>query len=155
MTLGFLGPEDSDKVLSVGELASRSGLPVSTIHFYESKGLIQSWRNAGNHRRYPRGILRHVAIIKVAQRTGIPLAEVKRVLSALPRGRAPGASDWRRMSASWKQELDKRIERLTALRDQLNECIGCGCLSLESCPLRNPEDALGERGTGPVLIDPE
>lgn len=140
--------------LTVGEVAARAGLAVSTLHFYESKGLIHSWRNAGNQRRYPREVLRRVAIIKVAQRTGIPLAEIRDALSSLPEGRTPTAADWRKLSARWQADLDERIERLTRLRDHMDSCIGCGCLSLQACPLRNPGDMLGARGAGPrVLID--
>jgi MerR family redox-sensitive transcriptional activator SoxR len=140
--------------LTVGEVAERSGVAVSTLHFYESKGLIRSWRSAGNQRRYPRGVLRRVAVIKVAQRTGIPLAMIQEALNALPEGRAPTAQDWRKLSANWKAELDARIERLTRLRDQLDDCIGCGCLSLKICPLRNPRDQLSSEGPGPRLLDP-
>ena len=141
--------------LTVGELAARSGLPVSTLHFYEAKGLIQSRRTAGNQRRYPRQVLRRVAVIKIAQRTGIPLAEVRKALAGLPDERTPTAEDWRALSARWRADLDARIARLTRLRDQLDGCIGCGCLSLEACPLRNPEDSLGHEGPGARLLDPE
>jgi MerR family redox-sensitive transcriptional activator SoxR len=140
--------------LTVGEVAARAGLAVSTLHFYESKGLIHSWRNAGNQRRYPREVLRRVAIIKVAQRTGIPLAEIREALSSLPEGRTPTAADWRKLSARWKADLDERIERLARLRDHMDSCIGCGCLSLKVCPLRNPLDELAEQGPGPRLLDP-
>ena len=140
--------------LTVGELAARSGVAVSALHFYEAKGLITSWRNSANQRRFPREALRRVAIIKVAQRIGIPLASIKEALAALPRGRTPTAQDWRKLSARWKTELDARIVKLTALRDQLNGCIGCGCLSMDDCPLRNPRDALAEEGPGPRLLEP-
>jgi len=140
--------------LTVGELAARSGVAVSTLHFYEAKGLITSWRNRGNQRRYPRGMLRVVAIIKVAQSTGVPLAAIRETLTALPEGRAPTMKDWSRLSATWRADLDNRIAKLTRLRDQLNDCIGCGCLSLKSCPLRNPLDELSKQGPGPRLLDP-
>lgn len=140
--------------LSVGEVAKRSGVAVSALHFYESKGLIKSWRNNGNQRRYPRQVLRHVAIIKVAQRLGIPLATIHEAFQALPAGRAPTAEDWNRLSAQWRGDLDDRITRLTQLRDQLTGCIGCGCLSLDICPLVNPEDKLSLQGPGPRLLDP-
>jgi MerR family transcriptional regulator, redox-sensitive transcriptional activator SoxR len=140
--------------LSVGEVAARSGVAVSTLHFYESQGLIASHRNRGNHRRYPRDVLRRVAIIKVAQRAGIPLKEIAAALAALPHSRAPTAQDWRRLSGRWKAELDDRIARLTRLRDRLSGCIGCGCLSIRDCPLRNPYDNLGTQGSGPRLLDP-
>jgi MerR family redox-sensitive transcriptional activator SoxR len=138
--------------LSVGEAAERSGVPVSTLHFYESKGLIHSTRNAGNQRRFARSELRRIAIIKVAQRAGIPLAEIRDALATLPANRTVSARDWERLSKRWKAELDDRIARLEALRDQLGDCIGCGCLSLSSCPLRNPMDVLGEEGPGPRLL---
>ena len=143
-----------DDLMSVGEVAERSGLPVSTLHFYESKGLIHSTRNAGNQRRFPRAELRRIAIIKVAQRAGIPLGEIREELATLPKDRTISAKEWSRLSKRWKRDLDDRIARLTALRDQLGDCIGCGCLSLDSCPLRNPMDVLGDEGPGPRLIDP-
>lgn len=139
--------------LTVGEVAERSGVAVSTLHFYETKGLIKSWRNRGNQRRYPRVVLRRVAVIKVAQRTGIPLADIAEALSVLPHDRPLTAKDWQRLSETWKQKLDARIASLTALRDQLTGCIGCGCLSMQDCPLRNPHDELGETGAGPVLLE--
>ena len=150
-----IDPQHFRKELSVGEVADRSGVAVSALHFYESKGLIKSWRNAGNQRRYHRDVLRRVALIKVAQRTGIPLASIREALQALPDERAPTATDWRRLSAQWRQELNERIQRLTQMRDQLNKCIGCGCLSLRDCPLRNPWDELSTEGSGPRLLDPD
>ncbi len=139
--------------LAVGEVAARSGVAVSALHFYESKGLIQAARTGGNQRRYPRAILRRVAFIKVAQRMGIPLAEIAQALAALPDGRTPTAADWRRLSRAWRSELDARIHALTQLRDQLDSCIGCGCLSLKACPLRNAQDVLGQAGPGPHFED--
>jgi MerR family redox-sensitive transcriptional activator SoxR len=141
--------------LSVGEVARRSGVAVSAIHFYERKGLIGSWRSQGNQRRYPRAVLRWIAVIKVAQRAGIPLASIREALAALPKGVAPTAEDWGKMSAGWRGELDQRIQRLTALRDQLDGCIGCGCLSIKTCPLRNPGDELSRQGPGARLLDPD
>jgi MerR family transcriptional regulator, redox-sensitive transcriptional activator SoxR len=140
--------------LSVGELASRSGLTTSAIHFYESKGLIASRRNTGNQRRYSRATLRLVAVIKVAQRIGMPLAVIGDALRTLPTAHRPTTADWRRLSAHWKKALDERIDRMTRLRDDLTGCIGCGCLSLRICPLRNPQDTLGEKGSGPQLLEP-
>ena len=141
--------------LTVGDVAARSGVAISTLHFYEAKGLIKSWRNQGNQRRYPREVLRRVAIIKVAQRTGIPLASIRKTLAALPDHRTPTAEDWKKLSREWRSDLNDRINRLTRLRDQLDGCIGCGCLSLGICPLRNPWDKLAEEGPGPRLLDPE
>lgn len=134
--------------LSVGEVARRSGVAVSTLHFYETKGLIHSRRNAGNQRRYTRDVLRRVAVIKIAQRTGMPLAEIASALAALPESRTPTAADWRRLSERWRASLESRIAQLTQLRDQMDGCIGCGCLSLGQCPLRNPDDVLGREGQG-------
>lgn len=137
------------KELGVGELAERAGVAVSALHFYEAKGLIHSVRSGGNQRRYARSVLRRLAVIKVAQRVGMPLADIAEALNALPAGRTPTAADWRRLSAAWKLELEERIRTLTQLRDQLDGCIGCGCLSLKACPLRNAQDALAREGAGP------
>jgi MerR family redox-sensitive transcriptional activator SoxR len=139
--------------LTVGAVAKRSGVSVSAIHFYESKGLILSWRNSRNQRRYPREVLRRVSIIKVAQRLGLPLASIKRALELLPRSRTPTSQDWKKLSAGWREDLDDRIARLTQLRDQLTSCIGCGCLSISGCPLRNPCDELGKQGPGPHFVE--
>lgn len=141
--------------LSVGEVAERSGVAVSTLHFYETKGLIRSQRNRGNQRRYPRSILRRVAVIKVAQRTGIPLSEIADALSVLPHDRPLTAHDWRKLSQTWRSLLDERIARLTKLRNELDGCIGCGCLSMQECPLRNPWDTLAAEGPGPRLLEPD
>ena len=141
--------------LSVGEVAARSGVAVSTLHFYEAEGLIRSWRNQGNQRRYSREVLRRIAVIRVAQRAGISLAAIGDALKTLPDERTPTAEDWRELSLAWRKDLDRRIRRLMGLRDQLDGCIGCGCLSLGVCPLRNPWDELGRQGPGPRLLDPE
>ncbi|HEY3707318.1 MAG TPA: redox-sensitive transcriptional activator SoxR [Terracidiphilus sp.] len=141
--------------LSVGEVAARAGIAISTLHFYEAEGLIRSWRNLGNQRRYAREVLRRVAVIRVAQRAGISLAAIRDALQALPNERTPTAEDWSRLSAGWRSDLDHRIQRLMGLRDQLDGCIGCGCLSMGVCPLRNPWDELGKQGPGPRLLDPE
>jgi MerR family redox-sensitive transcriptional activator SoxR len=127
---------------------------VSAIHFYESKGLIKSWRTPGNQRRYPRLVLRRVAVIKVAQRVGISLSAIRAALDSLPKGRTPNEKDWAALSARWRADLDDRILRLTKLRNELTNCIGCGCLSLDSCPLYNPGDRLSSEGPGPRLLDP-
>ncbi|MEO6680540.1 MAG: redox-sensitive transcriptional activator SoxR, partial [Pseudomonas sp.] len=129
-------PENLHKELTVGQVAARSGVAVTALHFYETKGLIKSHRNQGNQRRYPREVLRRVALIKVAQRLGIPLAEIADALKFLPDNRASTAADWKVLSAQWSRDLDQRINQLTSLRDRLNGCIGCGCLSMEACPLR-------------------
>lgn len=135
--------------LTVGQMAARSGVAVSTLHFYESEGLIRSRRTSGNQRRYSRATLRRVAIIRVAQRVGLPLKTIREALASLPDQRVPTVADWARLSAQWRAELDARIEQLTRLRDQLSDCIGCGCLSIERCRLRNPDDALAKLGPGP------
>lgn len=145
---------DTNDMLSVGEVAQRAGVAVSALHFYEQKGLIRSARSSGNQRRYPRGVLRRVALIKVAQRVGIPLAEVAQALAVLPPDRRPNAEDWRKLSRAWRADLDARITRLQRMRDQLDGCIGCGCLSLTDCPLRNPDDALAAEGSGARLLEP-
>ncbi|WLG99464.1 redox-sensitive transcriptional activator SoxR [Pseudomonas beijingensis] len=144
---------DIHKELTVGQVAARSGVTVTALHFYESKGLIKSTRNPGNQRRYPRAVLRRVALIKVAQRLGIPLAEIGEALNNLPDNRAPTAADWQTLSAQWSRDLDERINQLVALRDRLNGCIGCGCLSMEACPLRNQGDVLGQHGPGAHLLE--
>jgi MerR family redox-sensitive transcriptional activator SoxR len=140
--------------LTVGELSKRSGVAVSALHYYEAEGLIKSWRNAGNQRRYSRDVLRRVAVIKVAQRAGISLTSIRDAFTALPSARTPTVEDWKELSARWRAELEQRIGRLTRLRDQLDSCIGCGCLSLGVCPLRNPWDRLSELGPGAHLLDP-
>jgi MerR family redox-sensitive transcriptional activator SoxR len=142
------------KALTVGEVAARSGVAVSTLHFYESAGLIRSWRNQGNQRRYAREVLRRVAVIRVAQRAGISLAAIRDALRTLPDERTPTGADWTKLSAAWRADLNDRIDRLMRLRDQLDGCIGCGCLSLGVCPLYNPADKLGKLGPGPQILDP-
>jgi len=141
--------------LTVGQVAARSGVAVSAVHFYEAKGLIKGWRTASNQRRYPRVVLRRVAVIKVAQRVGLSLSDIRAALNSLPQGRTPTEKDWAALSARWRSDLDERIARLTKLRNELTNCIGCGCLSLGSCPLYNPGDKLARQGPGPRLLDPE
>lgn len=138
--------------LSVGEVARRSGVAVSTLHFYESKGLISSGRSAGNQRRYARDVLRRVAFIRVAQRVGIALADIEAALATLPATSAPSRADWARLSAAWRADLDERMAQLKKLRDTLDDCIGCGCLSIDRCKLRNPFDTLAEQGPGPQRL---
>ena len=134
--------------LSVGEMAERSGVPVSTIHFYEAEGLIESWRTPANHRRYDRRELRRVAVVRIAQTVGVPLAEVREVLDRIPRDKAVSAKAWAEAATPWRAMLEERIGLLTRLRDQMGFCIGCGCLSIDSCPLYNPDDILGANGPG-------
>ncbi|MFU0933067.1 redox-sensitive transcriptional activator SoxR [Kluyvera cryocrescens] len=142
-------------LLSPGDVAKRTGVAVSALHFYESKGLIRSTRNSDNQRRYKRDVLRYVAIIKIAQRLGIPLSTIGDSFSVLPENHTLGPKDWKHFTTQWREELDKRIHAMEALRDQLNGCIGCGCMSLRDCPLRNPGDKLGEEGTGARLLEDE
>lgn len=139
---------DKRAPLSVGEVAARSGVPVSTIHFYEQKGLIKSWRNNGNQRRFKRDVLRRIAVIKVAQHLGLSLSTITEALATLPADRALTTADWQTLSVTWYEDLNARIKLLTQLRDELGECIGCGCLSLESCQLRNANDRLAKKGPG-------
>lgn len=138
--------------LTVGEVARRSGLAVSAIHFYERKGLISADRTGGNQRRYGRDVLRRLALIRAAQEVGLPLSEVADALSALPAGRTPTPEDWRRIATGWAERLDARIRVLQRLRTDLDGCIGCGCLSLQRCQLVNPADRLAEEGTGAVSL---
>lgn len=134
--------------LTVGELSARSGAAVSALHFYEARGLIHSRRTAGNQRRYGRDTLRRVAFVRAAQRVGMPLKDIAAALAELPDGRVPNRSDWAELSASWRAALDERIQRLERLRDNLDDCIGCGCLSLDRCALANPDDTLASFGPG-------
>jgi MerR family redox-sensitive transcriptional activator SoxR len=135
-----------------GELAERAGVAVSALHFYEREGLISSRRTSGNQRRYARDTLRRVAFIRMSQRLGIPLARVREALATLPTDRVPTSKDWARLSAGWRQDLDNRILHMQRLRDNLADCIGCGCLSLRSCALANPGDTLAEHGPGAVRL---
>ena len=141
-----------DHELTPGELANRSGVAISALHFYERDGLITSRRTSGNQRRYTRDTLRRVAFIRMSQRLGIPLARVRSALATLPADRVPTSKDWAKLSAGWRQELDDRILHLQRLRDNLAECIGCGCLSLRSCALFNPGDVLAAQGPGAVRL---
>jgi MerR family redox-sensitive transcriptional activator SoxR len=136
------------KELTVGQVARRSGVAVSALHFYEAKRLIRSHRTAGNQRRYSGDVLRRVAIIKVAQEVGISLADIAAALNSLPDGRTPTREDWAAMSKIWAADLDRRISQLQKLRDGLSDCIGCGCLSIDRCILRNPGDRLASEGPG-------
>ena len=138
-----------EKGLTVGELSKRSGVAVSALHFYERQGLIASERTSGNQRRYRRDVLRRVAFIRVSQRVGVPLADIRGALARLPDGRTPTKKDWERLSRLWRNELDQRIRDLEHLRNDLTGCIGCGCLSLRTCALQNPSDALAAEGSGP------
>lgn len=141
------------RLLPVGEVSRRSGVSVSALHFYERESLIRSERTAGNQRRYRRDILRRLAFIRVSQRVGVPLRDIRAALDSLPAGRTPTRRDWARLSRHWRDELDARIRSLERLRDELTDCIGCGCLSLGACTLQNPSDVLGGSGSGPRRWD--
>ncbi|MGR5538079.1 redox-sensitive transcriptional activator SoxR [Vibrio campbellii] len=137
--------------ISVGEVVKRSGVKVSALHFYEQRGLISSWRNQGNQRRYHRSVLRRVAVIKAAQQVGLSLEEIKQALEELPKHQAPNKAQWETMASQWHAQLEQKIQKLKALQNDLGSCIGCGCLSLETCALRNPEDVLGNEQSGSSL----
>lgn len=136
------------KLISIGELASRAGLVTSAVRYYEEQGLISSTRNAGQQRQFAREVLRRIAFIRAAQTAGLSLNEIKVALATLPEQRTPTKQDWQRLSSAWQANLQQRIDNLIALRDQLTSCIGCGCLSLKSCALYNPQDLAGQRGSG-------
>ena len=137
---------------SVGEVAARSGVAVSALHFYERRGLIRSHRSAGNQRRYEAGVLRVLAIIRMGQELGVPLAEIGEQLKTLPADRPVHKPDWQKLSSRWRDRLERRIVLLTRMRDELSGCIGCGCLSLKTCPLYNRKDHLASEGTGAVRM---
>ena len=141
-------------MLTIGQLAERSGVATSAIRFYESRGLIDSERTTGNQRRYGQATLRRVSFIRAAQRVGLTLDEIGEAMSTLPSNRTPTKKDWTRLSATWRDRLDEQIARIEKLRDNLDGCIGCGCLSLQKCRLRNPDDEVAERGPGPVFLEP-
>ena len=138
--------------LSIGEVAERTGVSVSALRFYEAEGMISSSRSAGGQRRFARDELRRVAFIRVAQRVGLTLDEIRAALATLPDQRTPTAADWARLSKAWKAQLDERIRLLESVRDDLSSCIGCGCLSLQACRLYNPNDGARALGTGPRYL---
>ncbi|MBS3797896.1 redox-sensitive transcriptional activator SoxR [Pseudoalteromonas sp. BDTF-M6] len=139
--------------LSVGQVADRADVSISALHFYEKKGLIRSWRNQGNQRRYKRDVLRRIAVIKAAQKMGITLEEIKETLSTLPDQRTPTKADWQRLSRHWQRQLDEKIAYMQRLRDKVDGCIGCGCLSMQHCPIYNPDDQLAKLSSGAVLLE--
>jgi MerR family redox-sensitive transcriptional activator SoxR len=138
------------RLLTIGELAKRSGVATSALRYYEERGLIRSERTTSGHRRYPRATLRRVAFIVFAQRIGFSLEEVGKELAKLPRSEIPERSDWARLSAPWTKRIDQRIAELERLRSSLSQCIGCGCLSLAECSLANPQDKAARSGPGPA-----
>jgi MerR family redox-sensitive transcriptional activator SoxR len=139
-------------MLTVSEVAARAGVAPSALRFYERQGLIESERTAGNQRRYHRDVLRRLAFIHVGQRVGLSLQEVSEALRTLPAQRTPNQRDWERLSSRWHAELDERVRLLVALRDELSECIGCGCLTLKRCKLYNPDDGARRFGPGPRYL---
>ena len=141
--------EVKDRLLTVGELASRAGLATSAIRFYEANGLIESERNAAGHRRFRADVLRRVSFIKVAQRVGLSLGEIRGTLDALPKSRTPTRRDWAKLARGWQPILDERIALLEAMREKLDGCIGCGCLSLDTCEIYNLDDEASRLGAGP------
>ncbi|HSJ91809.1 MAG TPA: redox-sensitive transcriptional activator SoxR [Ilumatobacter sp.] len=140
------------KTFTIGEIAERTGVATSALRFYEEHGLIRSERNRAGHRRYHADVMRRVSFIRTAQRVGLSLADIQDALASLPDRRTPTAKDWDRLATSWRPRLDEQIALLTRLRDQLDECIGCGCLSLSSCGLWNPDDVAAGRGAGPRYL---
>jgi MerR family transcriptional regulator, redox-sensitive transcriptional activator SoxR len=141
-------------LLTIGETAERSGVAPSALRYYESQGLISSTRTAGNQRHYQRSTLRRIAFIRSAQRVGLSLEEITEALSTLPGGRTPTREDWGRLSETWRGRINDQIDRLERLRDRLDSCIGCGCLSLNRCSLSNPDDQVRSRGPGAVYLEP-
>jgi MerR family redox-sensitive transcriptional activator SoxR len=139
--------------LTIGETAARSGVATSALRFYEAEGLISSTRTGGNQRRYERSTLRRIALIQAGKAAGIPLEDIRNALAALPGERTPTKRDWERLSRRWRADLDGRIATLSALRDRLTGCIGCGCLSLKTCALLNPEDEAATLGSGPQYLE--
>lgn len=140
------------KRFTIGEIGRRTGVATSALRYYEEHGLIDSERSAAGHRRYHADVMRRVSFIRTAQRVGLSLGEIRRALSSLPGHRTPTAKDWDRLASSWRPRLDDQIALLTRMRDQLDQCIGCGCLSLASCGLWNPHDAAAQLGTGPRYL---
>ena len=138
---------------TVGKVAKRCGIKISALHFYEQKGLIRSWRNAGNQRRYKADVIRRIAIIKAAQNIGMSLNAIKQAFASLPDKRTPTIKDWENLSSQWQDDLNRRIAYLEKLRDSLTSCIGCGCLSMKKCPIYNTNDKLANEGQGAVLLN--
>lgn len=138
--------------LSIGALSERSGLATSALRFYEAEGLIRSTRSPSGQRRFTRDTLRRVSFVRVAQQVGLSLDEIRTALSSLPENRTPNDKDWARLSKSWRPRIDAQIGMLERLRDRLDGCIGCGCLSLRHCKLLNPDDRAAQRGPGPRYV---
>jgi MerR family transcriptional regulator, redox-sensitive transcriptional activator SoxR len=144
-----------EQTITIGELARRSGLAPSAIRFYERRGLLSAERTEGGQRRFRRDVLRRVAFVRVAQRVGLSLEEIGEALAGLPDDRAPTRAEWRRLTTTWRDRIDQRIVLLQALQAGLGECIGCGCLSLRTCRLSNPDDFAASLGAGPRYLLPD
>lgn len=138
--------------LTIGQLSDRTGIAASALRFYEAQGLIQAGRSEGGQRRFSRATIRRVSFIRVAQQLGVSLTEIKEALASLPEHRTPDEQDWARLSAAWRERITARIRLLERLRDRLDGCIGCGCLSLKRCRILNPGDQAAERGSGPRFL---
>jgi MerR family redox-sensitive transcriptional activator SoxR len=136
------------ELLAIGEVSARAGMAPSALRYYEDQGLITSSRTSGGARRYPRSVLRRLAVIRAGRNVGLSLPEIRAALETLPPGRPPTASDWARLSEGWRDRLDEQIAALSQLRDGLSSCIGCGCLSIDRCALSNPGDVAARDGTG-------
>lgn len=141
-----------DHEISIGELSERTGVARSALRFYEDEGLIHSERTSGNQRRYHREVVRRVSFIRVAQELGMSLEEINEAMQGLPESRTPTKADWAKISKAWRPRIEARIEMMERLRDRLDSCIGCGCLSLKACHLLNPQDEAAEGGTGPRYL---
>lgn len=141
-------------LLTIGEVVARSGFPHSALRYYEREGLVRTTRTSGGQRRYERSVLRRLAFVRAARTIGVPLDEVRDALDRLPDGRPPTKADWTRLSRAWRARLDERIDALVALRDGLDSCIGCGCLSLARCRLSNPDDQVAAHGPGARMLPP-
>jgi MerR family transcriptional regulator, redox-sensitive transcriptional activator SoxR len=139
--------------LTIGEVSTRSGVAPSALRFYEAEGLIAARRTEGNQRRYDRSMLRRIAFVQAGRAAGIPLERIHAALDTLPKDRSPNSRDWQRLSRSWREDLDRRISTLQALRGRLTTCIGCGCLSLTKCALLNPEDEAAAQGPGAHYLE--
>jgi MerR family redox-sensitive transcriptional activator SoxR len=141
-----------DEWLTIGQVAARSGIAPSALRFYQAENLIRARRSSGGQRRFHRDVLRRIAFVRIAQRVGLTIQEIRAALATLPSGRTPTKEDWARLSRAWKPRLDEQIATLERLRDRLTSCIGCGCLSFKACALYNPSDAAARLGAGPRYL---
>ena len=142
----------ADQLLTIGAVSERTGISTSVLRFYEAEGLVHAVRSPGGQRRYHRDAIRRVSFVRIAQEVGLSLEEIRGALASLPEHRTPTQRDWHRLATSWGPRLDEQIAMLERLRDRLDKCIGCGCLSLRICALHNPDDRAGRNGTGPRFV---